>query len=83
MSRSPLERELKENGCEVPIGEFQDYLQEAFQGDFQNLSVDGLLLIPKEAILFCDRIRKLNDEYATLSDTLILRCLMARRKNPV
>jgi hypothetical protein len=83
MARSPLEEQLKENGCEVPIRDFQDELEEAFQGQYSNFSIDSLLLNPTEALAFCQGVRRLRRDYATLPEELILRCLLARRKNPV
>lgn len=83
MARSSLEEKLKENGCEIPIGEFQDALEETFQGHYSNFSIDSLLLNPSEATSFCDTVRKLRKDYATLPDELILRSLLARRKNPI
>jgi hypothetical protein len=83
MARSPLEEKLKENGCEVPIGEFQDSLEETFQGNYSNFSIDSLLLNPSEATSFCEAVRNLRKDYETLPDELILRSLLARRKNPL
>ncbi len=83
MARSPLEEKLKENDCEIPIGEFQDALEETFQGSYSNFSIDSLLVNPAEAISFCNTVRRLRKDYAALPDELILRCLIARRKNPI
>lgn len=82
MARSKLEEALKEHGCEVPIVEFQDYLESTYPKHFPQWSIDEMLLHPSEALTFCDSIRSSRHEFATIPDDLILRSLLARRKNP-
>lgn len=83
MARSPLEESLKENGCETPIGEFQDILETVLKENYSAFSVDSLMQHPSEAVSYCETIRAYQKDFETLPENLILRCLMARRKNPV
>lgn len=83
MARSPLEEKLKENGCETPIGGFQDILEAVLQDKYSTFSVDSLMQHPSEALAYCETIRGYRKDFETLPEDLILRSLMARRKNPV
>lgn len=83
MARSPLENELRANGCEEPIGQFQDVITDIFKKEFSQFSVDSIGHHPSEAIAFVDRVRRERSDFETLPEDLILRSLMARRKNPV
>ena len=83
MARSPLESALQENGCETPISQFQDILETVLKNQHPGLSVDSLLLHPSDAVSYCQTINGYKSDFQTLPENLILRCLMARRKNPV
>jgi hypothetical protein len=83
MARSPLEEELRGHGCETPVGQFQDTITDIFKSEFSQFSVDSLCHHPSEALAFVERIRRQQKDFATLPEDVILRNLMARRKNPV
>ena len=83
MARSLLEEQLGENGCETPIAEFQDILVSVLQEKYPAFSVDSLMQHPSDAVAYCETIRAYQKDFETLPENLILRCLMARRKNPV
>jgi hypothetical protein len=83
MATSPLEKELQKHGCEEPIGQFQDTITDIFKHEFSQFSVDSLGHHPTDALVFVDRIRRERRDFAALPEDLILRSLMARRKNPV
>jgi hypothetical protein len=62
--------------------EFTDSVAEHFTARYRGqLSVDELLLRPREAMQFCDEIRHRESCY-DMPDDLILRSLLTRRKNP-
>ena len=83
MARSPLESELQANGCEAPIGEFQDICTDILKNQYGAFSVDKLMQHPTEALAYCDTVRSYRKDFETLPEDLILRALTARRKNPV
>jgi len=84
MAKSPLESALKEYGCETPIKQFQDALEEVFNRDYRaRFTVDSLMQHPSDAVEYCQKINKYQSDFAAVPENLILRCLMARRKNPV
>lgn len=58
------------------IDRFADLFNERFKG---GISIDELLLHPREAGLFCDFVRGA-EGYVGLPDDMILRPLMTRRK---
>lgn len=63
---------------EAFICEMNEVFASVYQGQ---ISVDELLLRPREAFHFCDDIRQ-RFHYHDLPDDIILRALMAPRKNP-
>jgi hypothetical protein len=83
MARSVLENALQENGCETPIGQFQDVLETVLKEQYPTFTVDSLMQHPTEALSYCETIRRQQKDFETIPENLILRCLMARRKNPV
>ncbi len=83
MARSLLEEEIKKHGCETPIGEFQDALEIILATKFSHFSVDSLMQHPSEAVAYCKAVNEYQKDFETIPENLILRCLMARRKNPV
>jgi len=76
-----LQDRLAANGCELAIDDFQDQLVDILAGMFSSWSVDELVLHPRDALDFCS-VACRRTGYSGLPDDLILRCLMARRKNP-
>lgn len=69
-------------GLEMTREQFIVEMVEAFANTYQDrISVDELLLHPKEALNFCDDTRR-SAGYWDLPDDIILRALMADRKNP-
>lgn len=72
----------REFGVEMERDAFMDLMAEAFNGTYRGVwTIDELLLHPREAINFCDDIRRQNSWYS-LPDDIILRSVMTRRKNP-
>lgn len=84
MAKSPLETALQEYGRQTPIKQFQDALEEVFNRDYKDrFSVDSLMQHPSDAVEYCRKINNYQTDFAAVPENLILRCLMARRKNPV
>jgi hypothetical protein len=72
----------KDYGVDATRDAFTDEVAEHFTARYRaSLSVDELLLRPREAVQFCDDIRRQQSCY-DMPDDLILRSLLARRKNP-
>ncbi len=72
----------KDYGVAATREEFADQVVDFFSATYRGqLTVDELLLRPREAMQFCDDIRRQRDYY-DMPDDLILRTLLARRKNP-
>ncbi len=76
-----LEDRLHANGCGMPLAGFQEMLAETLGEMYRSWSVDELLLHPREELDYCSAIRR-RSGFHDLPDDLILRCLLARRKNP-
>lgn len=73
----------KDYGVDSTRDAFTDEVAENFVARYHGtLSVDELLLRPREAMQFCDDVRRQHSAY-DMPDDLILRSLLARRKNPV
>ena len=69
-------------GVEKTREEFIEDMNEAFASAYDgSISIDELLLHPREALSFCDEIRQ-RYRYFDLPDDIILRALIADRKNP-
>lgn len=64
----------KDDFVDLLVNEFR----EAFRGAW---SIDELVLHPRDALRFCDDLRR-KHSYYDLPDDIILRSLMGRRKNP-
>lgn len=61
---------------------FIDQMVDGFHGFYRDgWTIDELLLHPREAIQFCDQIRR-QHHYFDLPDDIILRVILQRRKNP-
>lgn len=76
-----LQSRLVANGCDLSIVDFQDRLVDILSEMFSSWSVDELMLHPRDALDYCTAVRR-QISGPGLPDDLILRCLMARRKNP-
>lgn len=76
-----LEERLQANGCALPIADFQDLLVDLLVDMHGSWSVDELLLHPSDALAYCAAARR-KASSSGLPDDLVLRCLIARRKNP-
>jgi hypothetical protein len=62
--------------------EFRQRMLSEFDGQFKGkMSLDELLLRPRVALWFCDFVREKN-RWWDLPDDVILRSIMAARKNP-
>jgi hypothetical protein len=81
MAGPTLESRLQANGCGIPVAAFQDQLAELMERLHPAWTVDELLLHPTEALTYCVEARQLTG-FPDVPDDLILRCLIARRKNP-
>jgi hypothetical protein len=69
-------------GIDLSKEDFVDQMADAFNDTYKgNLSVDELLLHPREAIRFCDDVRSRHAYYG-VPDDVILRSVLQRRKNP-
>ena len=69
-------------GIDQSRAEFIDDMNEAFASTYMGkLSVDELLLHPREALWFCDEIRR-RYRYFDLPDDIVLRAIMDPRKHP-
>lgn len=74
---SPLEF-----GVELTRDALMDLMVEEFNVTYRDtLTIDELLLHPREATRFCDLVRGKHSFY-DLPDDIILRSVMNRRKNP-
>jgi hypothetical protein len=72
---------LIENGCSIPLADFQNQLAAIMAEMYRTWSVDELLLHPSEGLEFCAVVRR-QTNCRDLPEDLILRCLLNRRKNP-
>ncbi len=72
----------KDFGVDATREHFTDEMAEDFNGYFRGqCSIDELLLRPGAAIAFCDDVRRKRG-YWDVPDDIILRVILARRKNP-
>lgn len=72
----------RDYGFELSSDDFMDLMVDEFSSYFRGgISLDELLLHPKEALGFCDEVRRKNNS-SLLPDDIILRSIMIRRKNP-
>ena len=72
---------LAANGCSIPLAHFQDQLATIMAEMYRSWSIDELLLHPSDGLEYCAVVRRQTD-CRDLPEDLILRCLLARRKNP-
>jgi len=71
-----------EFGVNCSREEFGDEMVGDFAATYRDTwTVDELLLHPREAVKFCDDVRRKHG-YHDLPDDIILRTIMNRRKNP-
>lgn len=69
-------------GIEMDKEDFRDQMVSDFNATYGGkLTLDELLLRPREAMRFCDEVRS-KHLYYDLPDDIILRSAMARRKHP-
>jgi hypothetical protein len=69
-------------GVDMEKEDFIDRMCEEFNNTYRGqMSVDELLLHPREALVFCDGVRRTLGNF-DLPDDIILRSVMQRRKNP-
>jgi len=74
--------QLQAFGVDLDKDEFIDQMVEDLNVTYRgNLTIDELLLHPREAICFCDGVRHKHN-YFDLPDDIILRAILNRRKNP-
>ena len=74
--------EPQDFGIDLSKEDFVDQMADAFSDTYKgNLSVDELLLHPREALRFCDNVRSRYACYE-VPDHVILRSILQRRKNP-
>lgn len=72
----------QEFGVDMDRNAFDDFMVDTFHSQFRdNLTIDELLLRPRQAALFCDNVRQANCWF-DLPDDIILRVILQRRKNP-
>ena len=72
----------KDYGIDMTIDQFTDQMVEQLSAKYRGqITIDELLLHPREALLFCDQVRQ-SLGYYLLPDDVILRPIMIRRKNP-
>ncbi|MEM9352556.1 MAG: hypothetical protein AAGA92_06050 [Planctomycetota bacterium] len=72
----------KDLGVDLTREEFTDQVVEDFAEAYRDsLSIDELLLHPREAMQFCDQVRR-KHHYFDVPDDIILRVILKRRKNP-
>lgn len=64
---------------EVVIDHIVDLFNEHTRGQ---VTIDELLLHPRDAIVFCDRVRSTFGWFG-LPDDMVLRPIITRRKNPI
>ncbi len=71
-----------EFGVNMEKEEFIDQMVEDFAAHYRDAwSIDELCLHPREALVFCDDVRRKHG-YFDLPDDIILRVIMGRRKRP-
>jgi len=68
----------KDFGVEMERETFTDEICEQFRAHW---TIDELLLHPREALNFCDEVRRQRGWYM-IPDDIILRTVLTRRKNP-
>jgi hypothetical protein len=69
-------------GVDMDRDEFMDVMVDDFNATYTGgLTIDELLLHPREAQMFCDEVRR-KHSYFDLPDDIILRSVLTRRKNP-
>lgn len=74
--------DLTEFDIHVSYEEFTDIVVDFFNTKYSGtISVDDLLLNPREAVRFCDELAAANG-WVCVPDELPLRALLNRRKNP-
>jgi hypothetical protein len=75
--------DLTHYGVDMDRDEFMDLMVDAFNGTFfGNETLDEMLLRPREALAFCDLVRRNDRRFRDVPDEVILRSIMIRRKNP-
>jgi len=79
MARQPFSP--RDFGIDMEKENLVDTLVKDFTEMYEGLSIDELLLHPREAIHFCDLVRRRHFWY-DLPDDIILRSVLTRRKNP-
>jgi hypothetical protein len=69
-------------GIDMDKEDFLDLMADDFNSSVRGvMTVDELLLHPREALHFCDEVRAKHG-YFSLPDDIILRSVMQRRKSP-
>lgn len=69
-------------GVELSRQDFADRIADIFNDTFKGqTTIDELLLHPKDAMEFCEDLRR-RSGFFQVPDDVILRALMQRRKNP-
>lgn len=76
MTETPLEAQLRANGCVISPGDFLDLLGEILMQLFPLWTTKELIRNPKEAQHFCDVVRWHSSCFA-LTNALILKCLQS------
>lgn len=72
----------KDFGVDLSREDFTDKMVDTFAEAFRGQwTIDELLLHPRDAMRFCDDVRH-RFGYFDMPDDLILRVILARRKNP-
>jgi hypothetical protein len=72
----------KDFGVDMEREAFTDAICEQFNATFRaHWTIDELLLHPREALNFCDEVRRQRGWYM-VPDDIILRTVLTRRKNP-
>lgn len=72
----------KDFGVDLPRDELIDRFVNDFNDTYRGVwSIDELCLHPREALRFCDDVRR-NHGWFDMPDDIILRSIMNRRKNP-
>ena len=72
----------KDFGVDLSREDFADKMVECFAEIYRDTwTMDELLLHPREAAMFCDNVRR-KYHYFDVPDDVILRVILARRKNP-
>lgn len=74
--------EPREHGVDMERDEFADLMTEEFGVRYKGQwSLDELLLHPREALAFCDDVKRKHGMF-DMPDDIILREIMRRRKRP-